>query len=800
MTALLAWVWAPVLIYLVVMGVGLLTDAVLRADLPPAVVPPVGLAVTVVVATLAFRLRIPELVTAVVVLGAVAGFALAVRARRPLWSPPALIAGAVVYALYMAPVVLTGEASWSGYNFVNDTASNFILVNLLEHRGVVQPTGITGADLRANYLVRVGYPLGSFSFLAALRPLTGAPVEAVYQPAIAVLAGLGGMSLTELGRRSGLRPAAAVAASVLALAGVLLYRYAGHGSIKEVALVALVATAVVLATVALERRLAVKPVVLVAVTAVAMVLVFSTAAAAFALSLGLATLAAAALAPDRPSLRHVGRLVAVALAVGVVAALPLLGSLLEFTGNIRDAFSASGGASAGELGQLVRPLPVTEAAGVWLGRDYRFPADSSLNGLLVAGALVCALVGVGWCGARRRAGPLLLLATLLLPALVLAPLSSVYIDAKLLATLTPALVFVAAFGVLALLQEPGRAARVAGGVGLAVLVVGVTATAGYTYRDVKVAPLDRVQAMEDVAGRVPDRGLYLLNEWEEFGKVFMDAARVNPAFEAESAYPVDLRGEAGLARDSPKRTPIFGRWFDLDRQDRRYVARFRGIIMRRSPAASRPPASFRLVYRNRYYELWRRVPGVRVAAHLPLQGRDRATAVPDCAVVRRLAARARRGQRLVAAARPRVAAFSPLTVPKPANWPVNEDPEGTVATRGAGTLRGTLTAQGRQRVWLRASSIRRLTVTVDGRRVGDAEEPNTPGQWIDVGTVRLGPGPHRIEVSRAKASLRPGDSNYGFLGPVALQAAGPGRLVSVAPRDGARLCGRSWDWIELVGR
>ena len=101
-------------------------------------------------------------------------------------------------------------------------------------------------------------------------------------------------------------------------------------------------------------------------------------------------------------------------------------------------------------------------------------------------------------------------------------------------------------------------------------------------------------------------------------------------------------------------------------------------------------------------------------------------------------------------------------------------------------------------VWLNVSGGRKYTVLVDGRRVGEVGQINTPSQWLDAGSVNLSPGRHRVEVKRAGASAGPGDAFRGHLGPVTLQSAAEPELVSVAPRDARRLCGRSWDWVELV--
>ena len=810
MTALLAWIWTPLLLLGLSLGWGLLADVALRTRLPPALLAPAGLALIIVVASLGFRLRLPTLVFVALVAGALAGLVAGrERLRRGPWHLPGLVAAGSVYALYMAPIVFSGEPTWAGYNFVNDTASNFVLADVIEHNGVAAPGGGSGTAANAANLLNSGYPLGAFSLLAGLRPLTGAPLEAVYQPVMAMVAGLGAMSLTEIGRRAGLRAPGAALAATLAMGGVLLYRYVLHGAIKEVLLVVLLSTAVALAGVVVDRRLAVRSVIPVAVTALAAILVFSAAAGAYVLALGVATAAMVALAPDRPSWSEVGRLLAVGVGVLVLVLLPVLGSTLDFVAVIDRVFSASDGLSEGALGQLLRPLPVTEAAGVWVARDYRLPPDSqnNLNTLLVVCSITAAAAGAVVAVRRRVFGPLLLLATVVLPALALTPLASSYIDAKLLVVVTPAVVFLGLFAAVTGLQSARKAWKAVGAVALLAVAGGVLLSDLYGYREARNAPADRVEAMRDVAAHVPDRGLYLFNEWEEFGKFFMRSARVNPASEVESPRLLRLRVDRGLPanlpRTSPRREPRFGRWFDLDAQTPPFLGRFAGIIMRRSPAASRPPASYRLAYRNRYYELWLRDRPVRVRGHLPLQGRDRATALPSCARVRSLARTARPGDRLVAARPARVARLSPLTVARPRAWRPGQEPagpEGSVIPYGPGSLRGALTAGGEQRVWIKASGGRAVRVLVDGRSVGSVREINTPGQWLEVGRVRLPPGrrAHSIEVMRGGATLRPDDAQRGFVGPVALQRAAPGRLVSVAPRRSERLCGRSWDWIELV--
>ena len=85
--------------------------------------------------------------------------------------------------------------------------------------------------------------------------------------------------------------------------------------------------------------------------------------------------------------------------------------------------------------------------------------------------------------------------------------------------------------------------------------------------------------MEDVAAHAGGGGLWLVNEWEEYAKYFMREIKVNPAFEAISPKPAELR--------NPR--PIFGRYYDLDELTLPYVQSFPGH--HQAPLAlGQPPA------------------------------------------------------------------------------------------------------------------------------------------------------------------------------------------------------------------
>jgi hypothetical protein len=219
---------------------------------------------------------------------------------------------------------------------------------------------------------------------------------------------------------------------------------------------------------------------------------------------------------------------------------------------------------------------------------------------------------------------------------------------------------------------------------------------------------------------------------------------------------------------------------DIDRFRLDAIEVYPTLVLRRSPVSSRPPSEYRLVERRHWYEVWqRRADAPRVLEHLPLGTETDPGAVPSCAAVRRLAALSG-VRRLVAAPRERVAVF-----------PV----------AGSSFATGFHATAGAYDVWVGGSFLGLVSAAVDGRRVGVARHQlEWTGQYVDLGSARLGTGDHRLTLSLRTGGWRPGSRGVSPfpLGPVAVAPDVPVRLVSVAPGRAASLCGRRLDWVEAV--
>src|SRR5262245_41400725 len=116
MTLLLAWLVFPLVLGVLFLGCGLLLQRASGSVIPTALLLPAGFAV-LAVATQCAHLTdaTAELATPLVVALAIVGLGLAIPWRRPAVDWWMVGAGAAVYAVFAAPVVLTGRATFLGY-------------------------------------------------------------------------------------------------------------------------------------------------------------------------------------------------------------------------------------------------------------------------------------------------------------------------------------------------------------------------------------------------------------------------------------------------------------------------------------------------------------------------------------------------------------------------------------------------------------------------------------------------------------------------------------------------------------
>lgn len=817
MELLAAWLLYPAALALLCLGLGLLVGRLADWRFPGVLLVPVGLVALIALA----RLLTQEAATArlalpAIVLLALAGLVLGRAWLRSLRPDPWIALAAIgVFAIFGAPIILSGHPTFAGYLALADTSHQLGLADLLAHHGfdwTANPDGSIRLGLRT--YVQTGYPVGGQAALGVTAPLGVLDLAWLYQPLLSFMAAAMTLSLAGLVAPL-LRSRWQVAlAAFVAGQPALVVGFALQGSIKEVTAVAAIVTGVAALAVALAGRRPARSLLVVAVAGAAALGSLGPAAGAF-----FGVIAAVALVAWGGRIVRARRWLEVAwlaacCAVAALLAAPVLASMatqLHVQSGTLDAATGGGGGGGGglaDLGNLAAPLKTEQLLGIWFSGDYRYVTNElqtpQLIALLVAGA--CGLVGLAWAIRRRAWQPLLLAAVLVVPGLYLLQRGGPYADAKVLAIMSPAVLLLVVLGALVLWRGRWRALSLVATAAVTLAVLGSSAMA---YHDVSLTPYDRYSELLKIDRQLAGRGPVVSNEYDEFGKYFLRRAPGYTQPEWPHGYRHAPYHPNALA--DPKRKPSEKTPLDVDDLRLDYLESVPYLLWRRSPTASRPPANFRLERSGEFYELWRRTATPRVVAHKPL-GPDvlRSGAEVTRAEARDWAARARRmGGRIAYVVRPRLTGFYISHHPRPPTWEgFGNFPYGLVPA-GPGHINAPvrIPRTGRYVVWFEGSFARRLVVSVDGRRLAATTTHgglNNPGAYLRLGTRRLTRGAHGVQVLQGGGNLKPGNGGYRsslrHIGPILFQPAGDvaRRVRTIEPAQWRRLVGVRADWLEVV--
>jgi hypothetical protein len=785
---LLSWIVFPLLLLLICLGCGLLVRELSGVTVSGPLLAPLGFAVVIVIGELTtVGGTTTQLLAPLAVAAAVGGFLLA--AQRPGWrriEPWAVAAGAVVFAVYAAPIVLSGEPTFGGYIKLDDTSTWLAITDrLMDHGRDIGGLAPSTYEATLSFNLGSGYPVGVFLPLGMSVQLLGRDAAWLFQPYMAFMALMLALCLYAIaGELIRSRPLRAAVAAIAAQPA-LLFGYYLWGGIKELASAALLALLVPLIPAALEGWRSWRSAIPAAVAASALIGVLSIAGAA--VWLGPALVLGALIGIRRHGLPDAAKAAIVFLAVLAAVTLPWLlpgGLLPREAGVLTDPR---------ELGNLAAPLSLWQGFGIWPVGDFRFDtSDPTLTTILLIVLIVAAIAG-GVIARRQRAlvPPLFCLA-LVLGGAGLVILGSPWVDAKALATASTAVLFAGAAGAGALVD---RGSRIEGGVALAAIAAGVLWSNALAYQEEWLAPHDRLAELERVAGMIDGEGPTLMTEYEPYGvRHFLRDADPEGASELRRRT-IPLRGGGTLEQ---------GGFADIDRFDLQGLLVYRTLVMRRSPMVSRPPLPFELVWKGHFWEIWQQPDGAPTPIeHLSLESPGSPFARPSCAEVERLARKPGVGEIATARRRPPVV-VELGTLERPSDWPADENNAGTVYPNSSGSAGGELSLPGGgpRSIWLGGSWRGRATVYIDGREVGSARAVfDHPGGYTELARVELGPGRHRMRLGYEEGGLAPGSGGPAFgFGPIVLaQATDAGDQVDyLRPQAAPSVCGRNLDWVEAL--
>lgn len=788
MTALLVcWILFPIAMTAISIGCGLLLEQLANRRMPSGLLPAAGFSVVLVAGHVATAWDgTAEFAVPVVLALAAAGAALSwpLHARGIDWWGAAV--GCGVFAVFAAPVLLSGEATFAGYIKLDDTATWLAITDrLMEHGRDLSGLASSSYEATLDVNLRIGYPVGAFPPLGIGAKLVGQDPAWVFQPYQALLAAYTGMALYVLTARViESRPMRAAVAFV-ATQPSLLFAYSLWGGVKELAAAWAIALLAALAAPLVADR----------VTAWSLFpIAFASAALLAVLSFGGVVWLAPVLVP---AVLMLARVQGVGTAVAAVAAFVVITAALAVpTLQQAEVFlrPASGSlTSESDLGNLIEPISRLQLFGIWPVGDFRFdPDDLAPTYLLIAVVAVAALGGIAWAAGRRAWELLLYLFASIAGALAISAFGSPWVGAKALATGAPALLLAAGVGVAALMMR-GRRAEAAV-IGL-LIVGGVVWSNALAYHEVNLAPRDRHAELEQIGKEIEGEGPTLMTEYEPYGvRHFLRKGDPEGVSELRRR-PIPLRD--GRVLDKLEVA-------DVDELALDGLLVYRTLVLRRSPVSSRPPSVYTRVRSGRFYDVWQRPPNSEqsVVQHLSIGDAAHAAGRARCDRVMRIARTARRVNAHLAVARRPAALAAGLPTPARSGWTAVPNVPGGVYPNGDATVTSaiTLPRTGSYDAFVAGSYRGKLRVTIGGREVSSRRhELSHAGVYEPLGSVRLPSGRHAIEVEYDKGALPPGGGGIeSALGPIVLAPESPQAVERVSPDVAKSLCGRSLDWIEAV--
>ena len=195
----------------------------------------------------------------------------------------------------------------------------------------------------------------------------------------------------------------------------------------------------------------------------------------------------------------------------------------------------------------------------------------------------------------------------------------------------------------------------------------------------------------------------------------------------------------------------------------------------------------------------------RILEHLSLGDDTDPVATPPCSEILRVAQIAGPSGRVAAVRRQPPVTIDLAQAAHPATWATLDGSPAYVYPHADGTLEAAVVvpSPGRYGIWLGGSFRRKVSISVDGRHVGEARHQiDHPGAYTPFGTVALTTGLHRVSLEVSDSAFRPGGGGDPFaMGPLVLSRSTADLPVTyVTPDAAASLCGTSLDWVEALDR
>ncbi len=192
-TFLSAWILFPLLLLAVCTGTGLLIRRASGSVISGVLILPVGFALTVALSALGTSITWLAPATGYLIVAiAIAGIVVELLLGQAHWllGPRRLaragayptLAALLAFAAIAAPVVLTGTATWTGFDRITDTAGQMSFAAHLAEAGRSVPIGNSSFNITIQGLAGNGYPGGAQATLGVMAHVIDTDIPGATRP------------------------------------------------------------------------------------------------------------------------------------------------------------------------------------------------------------------------------------------------------------------------------------------------------------------------------------------------------------------------------------------------------------------------------------------------------------------------------------------------------------------------------------------------------------------------------------------------------------------------------------------
>jgi hypothetical protein len=457
-----------------------------------------------------------------------------------------------------------------------------------------------------------------------------------------------------------------------------------------------------------------------------------------------------------------------------------LKALLNFTTGSKD------------IGNLIGPLDRKQILGIWPTGDFRFAPSIFTKpfNLLLLIVLFLVFLGIYQSWKSKNSFIFLMTCSALIYSLIFS-FGNAWIGGKCLAMSSP-FVLMSAFCGIAFLINLNH--KIEATLSLVLVVGGVALSYLHIFHEVWLAPYSQLKQLQTIGEDARLASPTLMIEYSPYSvRHFLRNLTPEGAGELRRNL-IPLKTGLGLDK---------GIYADIDDFKLSSIEAYNTLILRRSPIASRPPSNYKLMYELQNYEVWEKdLNSPQILQHISYGNDNNPGSTPRCIDLVALSKSAPQGSRFAAVTRTPNLNLDLNQSSLPLNWsPGNSS--GSVVPKGNGGIESQVTVSqpGNYSIWVGGSYRGKVNLVIDGKDAyASSAQINHSNSYIQLGTIFLTTGTHRIQFTYTTSLFSPGSGGPSFeVGPVVFSHSSANLPVKIiAPSQLKSLCGKSIDWIEEI--